>query len=135
MSLKPSDTIMLILRQLVYRAEGFIGHGVDGFVEWKHSGIKTSPLVCGAVLTNPFAYKPLFFCVRRVELDDCLLRPLTACSNVGMEPPERFMWNVPSNAPIAFGIELDPASFCRNHAAPGRRRRMGDSSLAGVTQE
>jgi hypothetical protein len=135
MRLKPGDAIMLILRQLVDRAEGFIGHGVDSFVEWKHSGIKTSTLVCRAVLTNPFAYKPLFFCVRRVELDDCLLRPLTACSNVGMEPPERFMWNVPSNAPIAFGVELDPASFCRNHAAPGRGRRMRDSSLAGVTQE
>src|SRR5687768_4358989 len=119
MSLKTGDTIMLILQQLVDGAEGFIGHRADGFVEWKYSGIETSPLVCRAVLVNPFACKPLFFCVRRVELNDCLFRPLTARSNVGMEPPERFMWNVPSNAPIAFGVELDPASFCRNHAAPG----------------
>jgi hypothetical protein len=135
MSLKPGDTIMLILQQLVDSTEGFIGHGIDGFVEWKHTGTKTSPLVGRAVLANPFAYKPLFFCVRRVELDDGLLRLLTACSNVGMEPPERFVWDVPSNAPIAFGVELDPASFRRNHAAPGRGRRMRDSSLAGVTQE
>jgi hypothetical protein len=116
---------------MIDQAEGFPGHGVDGLLQRKYSGSEPGPLVRHAVLANPFANKSLFFCVREVEFDEGLLRALTARSNIGMESPERFLWNISSNAAVAFCVEIHSAPLRRNHTAPHgwRWMREGKTTL------
>jgi hypothetical protein len=120
---------------MIDHAEGLLGHRVDRLLQWKYSGSEAGPLVCRAVLANPFAYTPLLFCIRGVEFDDGLLCALTPRSNVCMESPERFLRNISSNAAVAFRVEINSAPLRGNHAAPHGWRWMREGALAGVAQE